>query len=337
MSDTPPDDRRQAVVPARSEGQRLDKFLVEHFPQHSRRRLMQVLRTGAVRVNGRVARAGQTLARGDRLDLPVLSAAVREVQSGREEARRALHHDVTDVPVLHRDDDLLVVNKPPGLPVHGGAGQQHGPTLIDVLRNDVLAGFGLVHRLDKDTSGAVALVRSEALRAATAERFAAEDGGVQKLYEALVRGVPATSEGEIALPLKPPGFRGKARVDEVEGKPSLTRWRVREAFLGAARLEVEPVTGRTHQIRVHLAAVGHPLLVDPLYGGRSAERIPDPRGVADAQLKRTPLHASQLSLPHPRTGKPVVVRAPLAADLRYVEELLRIAAGRARKQAPGGA
>jgi 23S rRNA pseudouridine955/2504/2580 synthase len=326
-----PDDRRYAHVPARSAGQRLDKFLVEHFAHYSRRQVMQVLKTGAVRVNGRPARAGQTLASGDRLDLPVLSQAVKHVQEERAHAREALAAPDETIPVLYRDDDLLVVNKPPGLPVHGGAGLRGERTLIDALKEDVLAGFGLVHRIDRDTSGCVALVKGEDLRAVTTARFAADDGGIEKRYEALVRGLPQPPDGEIAFPLAPPGHRGKAKVDEQNGKAALTRYRTAEAFLDAARLEVTPVTGRTHQIRVHLAAIGHALLVDPLYGDGRLTKVLDPRGIADAHLRRTPLHASRLVIPHPRTGKPVEVRAPLPPDMKYVEELLRIAAGRARK------
>jgi RluA family pseudouridine synthase len=340
MSPPAADEKRFAHVPARCAGQRLDKFLVEHFAHYSRRQVMQVVKTGSVRVNGRVARPGTVLASGDQLELPVLSDVVKRVQTERAHAREALHVDPTDAPDLYRDDDLLVVNKPPGLPVHGGAGLSGQRTLLDVLKRDILDGFGLVHRIDQDTSGAVALVRGEDLRAVTTQRFAADDGGIEKRYEALVRGIPAQPEGVIDLPLSPPGHRGKATVDEAEGKPSRTRWRVAEVFLDAARLEVEPVTGRTHQIRVHLAAIGHPLLVDRLYGKQGARRevkVDDPRGLADATLKRTPLHASRLVLPHPRTGEPVEVRAPLPPDMKYVEELLRIAAGRARKAEGRGA
>jgi 23S rRNA pseudouridine955/2504/2580 synthase len=328
---TPDDDKRYAHVPARNAGQRLDKFLVEHFSHYSRRKVMQVLKTGAVRVNGRAARAGQVLASGDRLELPVLHEAVQHVQEERAHAREAQHVEAQKLTELYRDEDLLVVNKPPGLAVHGGAGLIGEHTLIDELKVDILDGFGLVHRIDRDTSGVVALVKGDDLRAATTARFAADDGGIEKRYEALVRGVPEPAEGVIDLPLAPPGHRGQARVDERTGKPALTRYRTAEAFLGAARLEVEPVTGRTHQIRVHLAAIGHPLLVDPLYGGRGGDKVIDPRGIADAHVRRTPLHAARLVLPHPRTGERIEVRAPLPPDMKYVEELLRIAAGRARK------
>lgn len=331
MPKTPPEDLRRAHVPARSHGQRLDRFLAEHFPLYSRKQLSQAVRAGLVRVNGRVARPGTTLNSGDELELPVWSRALPALAEERESLRRRTRTE-GGVRVLHRDEDLLVADKPAGLATHGGAHVAPGATLLDALRDAVLAGFGLVHRLDRDTTGAIALVRGEEARRRTAEAFADPDSGVEKVYEAIVSGVPEPHEGEIDLPLAPPGHGGRARVDEAHGKPARTRYRVVEAFGRAARIEVEPLTGRTHQIRAHLAAIGHPLLVDPLYGERAACRIPDPRGRRDARLVRTPLHARRLVLPHPRTGERFVVEAPLPNDMRYALEVLRVAAARGRKR-----
>jgi RluA family pseudouridine synthase len=327
---TPPEDLRHAHVPARSHGQRLDRFLAEHFPLYSRKQLAQAVRAGLVRVNGRIARPGTTLRSGDALELPVWSRALPALAEERDDLRRRTRAE-TAVRVLHRDEDLLVVDKPAGMPTHGGAQVAPGATLVDALREAVLAGYGLVHRLDRDTTGAIALVRGEEARRRAAEAFAA-DGLVEKVYEALVSGVPDPAEGEVDLPLAPPARGGRARVDEAHGKPARTRYRVIEAFGRAARVEVEPLTGRTHQIRAHLAAIGHPLLVDPLYGERGACRIPDPRGRRDARLVRTPLHARRLVLPHPRTGERLAVEAPLPNDLRYAFEVLRVAAARGRKR-----
>jgi len=326
------EETRHARVPERCAGQRLDRFLVEHFPLYSRRKIVEVIRSGAVRVDGRRARPGLLLAGGERLELPVMSRAVEEVarRVKRRERMRREARAPSEVEVLYRDDDLLVVAKPPGVPVHGGAGLGSVQTLVDLLKEDVLAGFGLVHRIDRDTSGAVALVRGEAQRAETTRRF--EDGeGVEKVYEALVDGVPSPLSGEIELPLAPPGHGTQARVDETHGRPALTRYVTVEAFEDAARLSVEPATGRTHQIRVHLAAIGHPLVVDPVYGARGGWLLRDPRGHLDARLRRTPLHAARLTLPHPRTGEPVTVKAPLPADIKYALEVLRVRAGRRRE------
>jgi 23S rRNA pseudouridine1911/1915/1917 synthase len=326
-----PADRRIARVPHRGGGERLDRFLADSFPQYSRRQLAEAVKAGLVRVNGRKARPGTLLAEGDELEVPVWSRAIPELERGREEVRER-GRVPTEVVELHRDDVLLVVSKPAGVAVHGGAGQPHGRTLVDLLREDVLAGFGLVHRLDRDTTGAIALVHGEDLRRATMQRFAENHAGIRKVYEAIVSGVPEPPAGDVDLPLAPPGHGGKARVAERGGKEALTRYAVTETFVRAARLEVEPLTGRTHQIRVHLAALGHPLLVDPLYAGRRGWRIPDPRGERDAHLRRTPLHAKSLTLPHPASGEPITVEAPLPDDMKYAMEVLRVVAGRGRKR-----
>jgi 23S rRNA pseudouridine955/2504/2580 synthase len=331
MTDDTPSDRRIALVPRRGEGARLDRFLARSFPSYSRKQLGQAIRAGLVRVNRRVARPGTVLAEGDELELPVWSQVLPKLDADRARHRRQ-GRAPTEVVELYRDEDLLIVSKPAGVPVHGGARGGATTTLIDLLREDVLAGYGLVHRLDLDTTGAIALVRGDALRAETMQRFAAADGEIHKTYEAIVSGTPEPAAGVIDLPLAPPAHRGRARVDEAEGKPAQTRYATVESFVRASRLELVPLTGRTHQLRAHLLAIGHPLLVDPRYAGRRGWRIPDPRGEHDARLRRTPLHARALTLPHPRTGEPVTVTAPLPDDMRYALEVLRVVAGRGRKR-----
>ncbi len=357
-----PTGKGSLIVPRAAAGTRLDRFLAEAFPRHSRRSLMKVIRSGEVRANGIPARPGLLLRAGDRLDMPPLDEAVGEavgeapsrargaavespVAAGREDARADLPRG-PDVPVLYRDADLLVVSKPAGVPCHAGAGLGATRTLLELLREDVLAGFGLVHRLDRDTSGAIALVREPARRAAAAARFAqseaddAEGHAVEKVYDALVEGVPEAPSGTVDLPLADPGHGTKGRVDERHGRRALTEWALVEAFpgvlgRGAARLRVVPRTGRTHQIRLHLAAIGHPLLVDPLYGRRKGWRLVDPKGGPAAKLTRTPLHAASLTLPHPTTGEPVTVHAPLFPDHRRALEVLRTVVG--KQDASGGA
>jgi RluA family pseudouridine synthase len=323
---------RTARVPADGAGQRLDRFLAARFPRYSRRQIAGVIRAGLVHVNRRTGRPGTTLAEGDRLEIPAMAEAVRDL--GARTRRRARQREAAapprEVEVRYRDADVLVVAKPPGVPVHGGAGLGAVSTLVELLREDVLAGFGLVHRIDRDTSGLVMLVRGEALRAEVAEAFADPEGGVQKTYEAIVEGVPAPGPVTIDAPLVPPGHGGRARVDAVQGRPAVTRYTALETFDDAARLRVEPLTGRTHQIRAHLAHVGHPLLVDPRYGRRRGWRLVDPRGRLDARLRRTPLHAARLVLVHPRTGGRLDVTCPLPGDMRYALEVLRVVAGRRR-------
>jgi 23S rRNA pseudouridine1911/1915/1917 synthase len=335
MDQSRDEDRRSAKVPPTADGQRLDRFLAEYFPLYSRRQLTHVVKAGHVRVNSVVAKPGTMLAAGDHLELPVWSKVLPGIEKKRASLRN-VGRVPTEVEEFYRDDDLIIIAKPAGVPVHGGAGVAHGATLIDLMREDILAGFGLVHRLDKDTTGALALVRGEAQRAATVARFADPDGGIEKIYEAIVSGEPDPAEGIIDLPLTPPGFGGRAVVDEERGKPARTRYRTIETFVRSARLELTLETGRTHQIRAHLWAAGFPLLVDPLYGRRKAWRIPDPRGERDAHLRRTPLHARRLSLPHPRTGEQITVDVPLPADMKHLLEILRVvtARGRARGGLP---
>lgn len=334
----PVPDRRRARVPSRGVGMRLDRFLHDAYPQFSRRKIAEAIRAGDVRVNDRPARPGTVLKASDVLEMVPLGEAVaavrREVRA--REHRRQETAPPTQAVVLHRDEDLLVVNKPAGVPVHGGAELGAIQTLLELLRGDVLAGFGLVHRLDRETSGAIALVRGGDLRARTAERFAAEDGGIGKTYEAIVVGVPAEAVGEIDLPLTSPDRRGRVQVDRERGRPARTRYTVVETFEGASRLRLDLLTGRMHQIRAHLAALGHPLLVDRRYGQSGGWRLVDPRGELDARLRRTPLHAWKLCLPHPRTGAPIEVVAPLPGDMRYALEVLRVQAGRRPDEHPEG-
>lgn len=332
------DERRHALVPAEGDGKRLDRFLVEVYPRYSRSRITAVIRSGAVRVNGARARPGQLLVRGDRLEIPVFSTAVAEVerrvwQKGVRRRGAAAPREVVE---LYRDDDLLVVSKPPGVPVHGGARLSDTVTLLDLMKSDILDGFGLVHRLDKDTSGAIALVRGEDLRAQASKDFADPEADIEKVYEALVDGAPHPVTGQIELPLTPPDRRGIVRVDERSGRPCCTRYATVETYPEASRLRLELLTGRTHQIRAHLAAIGHPLLVDPRYGDRGGWKLVDPRGQLDAVLRRTPLHASRLRLPHPRTRQPVEVEAPMAPDIRYALEVLRVDAGHRRARPEEG-
>lgn len=326
----PTRDDRLLVVPKEAAGMRLDRFLAEAFPRRSRRRWMDLVKDGAVEVDGTRGKPGTTLRGDERLGLPPMEGSDEKAvprEDGEADSDAGPRREPDTVIVIHRDEDLLVVSKPPGVPCHAGAGLGVVKTLLELLKDDVLAGFGLAHRIDKDTSGLVALVRDTALRAKTAEAFAA-DGLVEKVYDALVDGTPRENAGTIEYPLCEPGHNTKGRVDHARGKPSRTDYVVVERFLGAARLRVTPKTGRTHQIRLHLEAIGTPLLVDPQYGRRKGWRQVDPKGGPPARLVRTPLHASMLTLPHPRTGIRMTFHAPLLADHRRALEVLRVTAAK---------
>ncbi|MBL9088488.1 MAG: RluA family pseudouridine synthase [Planctomycetia bacterium] len=344
----PGPEERVLHVTYTARGQRLDRFLAQALPSFSRRHLMEVVKAGHVRVDGRRARPGTTLAPGQVVTLPRLDAP--RADGGTAEPARGPRGPGSEkrpgtakgtgatlgpaapsgpgraIEIVHRDDDLLVVVKPPGVPCHGGAAMATRRTLLERLRADVLAGFGLVHRIDQDTSGLVILARGD-LKVALAAAFAAE-GQVEKVYDALVEGVPDPAVGTIDLPLADPGHGTRARVDPRRGKPATTEYSVTEVLGRAARVRAVPRTGRTHQIRVHLAWIGTPLLVDPLYGRRSGWRLVNPKGGPAGRLARTPLHAAELSFTDPRTGERLTFKTPLLDDHRRALEVLRVVAAR---------
>ncbi|MBI5549478.1 MAG: RluA family pseudouridine synthase [Deltaproteobacteria bacterium] len=226
--------------------------------------------------------------------------------------------------VLHEDASVLAVDKPAGVLVVRGRMGEAEPSLLDQLARERREALRLVHRLDRGTSGVLLLARSPAAQREMSLAF--ERGRVHKRYLALVRGEPPVPELTVDVALVA-ARRGKSRpaAKGEEGKPSVTTFRLVERFHGFALLEALPQTGRTHQIRVHLRYAGYPLAVDGAYAG--VERIlRGELGLApagDVLLGRTPLHAQRLTLPHPDTGEPLTVEAPLPADLEVALGLLR--------------
>jgi 23S rRNA pseudouridine1911/1915/1917 synthase len=322
------------------EGARLDLVLRAHYPWRSRTRFQAMLERGDVTVNGAPAKASLRLRRGDRVAvrIPADPAAPAKEPHG-------------DLVVLYEDDAVVAVDKPSGMTVHPVGRIRHG-TLINKLHaryrrdepgTDVVPRLG--HRLDKDTSGVVLAVKNRTVDAAVTELFTRRR--VRKTYLALVDGVPAAREGAIDAPLArdPDGDTILHMAVDPAGLPSRTRWRVREAFARHALLEVEPLTGRTHQIRVHLAHVGHPVLCDHLYGDlrplwtdagaprpEAGERLRG--GGLVPLLDRLALHAHRLELPHPTTGDPLVLVSPLPPDLARAVEALRTDAARGHAAPP---
>jgi len=295
-------------------GERLDRAIASSLPELSRSRVQALLKAGRVQVDGKQGRASLRLKGGETLDvtIPPPEPAVPEAEE-------------IPLTIVHEDRDLLVLDKPAGLVVHPSAGHARG-TLVNALLHHVsgLSGVGgvlrpgIVHRLDKETSGCLVVAKNDAALQALQRAFQARS--VEKTYLALVHGQPADTGKLETLHGRHPRDRKRFTGRTKAGKPAVTTWRVRTRLHGAALLEVGLETGRTHQIRVHLSELGHPLLGDALYGGT---RKGDAQVRAVQQLLgRQALHAWRLAFAHPRTGKPIRAEAPVPADLRSAIESL---------------
>lgn len=286
-------------------GRRLDHFLQTRLPQFSRSRLQEWVKAGRVRVDGAVqGKPSFALRGGEAVDVdpappPPLRAAPEDLP----------------VDVLYEDEDLIAVNKPAGMVVHAGAGR-HAGTLVNALlhRYGALSGVagelrpGIVHRLDRETSGVLLVARSDAAHRNLAAQFAGRR--VEKTYLAMVTGVVKADHGVIERPIaRDPLHRTRMTVRTGSGRAAHTEYRVLRRFAAASYLEVKIGTGRTHQIRVHLAAIGHPVVGDRVYGAaRRPEGLPPLEG-------RFFLHAWRIRFAHPSTGLPLTVTAPLAPEL----------------------
>jgi 23S rRNA pseudouridine1911/1915/1917 synthase len=314
-------------------GARLDKYLTGRFPKLSRALVMKYLKEGRARLNGRRARPGLHVTAGDDLELPDWEEAVVRIRAGRAAGvPEVVRRPPEGIFVLYEDEDLVVVDKPPGLVMHPGKGHEE-EGLDRILRKHFGPATRLVHRIDRDTSGVVVAARGHP-KAAQRLADAFKAGDVEKVYLALVSGVPAPAAGTIDVPLLDTKRAGdRVRVDSARGKAAHTEYRTREAFARFAWLEVHPRSGRRHQIRAHLEHVGHPLAVDHIYAKRSRIRLRDLRPDVPASwknpvvLSRQALHAAKLTLRHPRTGEETTFEAPLADDLEEALRLLREGGG----------
>ncbi len=309
------------AVPPDLAGARLDVALARLAPDLSRARVKRLVAAGCVRIAGRPAKAAARLRAGD----------VLEVEVPPPEPSGLLAQDLP-LSVLHEDRDIVVLDKAAGMVVHPARGSPHS-TVVNALlgrmraegRPDALPRLGLVHRLDKDTSGCLVVAKTDEALAELQAQWKRRT--VEKAYLALCHGaLPA--EGRLDTPYgRHPRDRTRFTGRHGAGRRAVTSWRTVEAFGKEASLvEVTLHTGRTHQIRVHLAEAGHPLLGDAVYGGTRREaRQPagSPVRRAAETLGRQALHAVRLAFDHPRTGRRVSFEAPLPADLRRALDVLR--------------
>ena len=299
---------------------RLDVFVSMRLaPEYSRSQVARMIKAGLVTVNGAVARASSGVRTHDRVDVAAIPAGTLNDPSIYKEG------DAPEISVIFDDDEIIVVNKPAGMTVHPAPGHPNG-TLVDALlgRFPELAAMaepdgvlrpGIVHRLDKDTSGVMVVARTPFSRTALSRQF--KDRAVKKTYLAIVKGKVARDRVTIERPVgrhpverKRMSVRSNAPRDAVSHITVLARFDPADADSGASLVRVKPDTGRMHQIRVHLASIGHPCLGDPLYGGKAA---------GGGFFHRQALHALALSLTHPRSGERLEFIAPLPID--FVEFL----------------
>ncbi|MDH3589923.1 MAG: 23S rRNA pseudouridine(1911/1915/1917) synthase RluD [Gammaproteobacteria bacterium] len=302
-------------VPADKSGKRLDQTLAEMFPDFSRSRLKTWIEAGLVEVNGQMWRPRDRLCGGENVVVHALHEPVVEVRP-----------EAIPLDIVYEDKEMLVVDKPPGLVVHPGAGNPGGTLQNALLHHDeslaTLPRAGLVHRLDKDTGGLLIVART--LRAHTALVQAIASHQVTRLYRAICQGA-LISGGTIDAPI------GRHPIDRIRmaivdgGRPAVSHYRVIERFDAHTLVEVQLETGRTHQIRVHMMHLGHPLVGDPLYGGRLAI----PAGASEALrhslhgFRRQALHAVRLELVHPFSGEKLQWASPLRPDMIALLESLR--------------
>jgi len=310
---------RTVSVDTSEAGVRLDRWFRRHYPTVAHGRLQKLLRSGQVRVDGRRATAGQRLEPGQVIRVPPTAQAAANAVSTSPPAAPVSAADSKALAnrILYRDDALLVLDKPAGLAVQGGTGtRRHLDAMLDALR------FGgerprLVHRLDRDTSGVLILARGAAMAAKLTAAFRSKD--VRKLYWALVVGVPKPAMGRIDRPLaKALGRRGERVTEDVPGaRRAITDYRiVDQASRRAAWLALVPITGRTHQLRVHCALLGTPIVGDGKYGGARAFDLGEGVG------RGVHLHARAVRLLHPATGRPLTVSAPLPEHMRISWDFL---------------
>jgi 23S rRNA pseudouridine1911/1915/1917 synthase len=303
-------------VPPEDAGARIDRFLVGVMPGQSRSQIQRLIKDGRVHLAMKTVRPNTTVQAGDlvSVEVPPLAEAAAEPEA-------------IDLEIVYQDSDLVVVNKPAGMVVHPAAGHSRG-TLVNALLHHVqdLSGIGgesrpgIVHRLDRGTSGLMVVAKHDRAHLELARQF--QDREIEKEYIALVWGVVQAGRRIDAAIGRDPGDRKKMSARARRARTAVTRVTQARHLRGVSLLHVTIATGRTHQIRVHLSAIGHPIVGDSLYGG-IRRRIPAPLR-ALGRLERPFLHAARLAFRHPADGRKMEFSAPLPEDLQTaLDELLR--------------
>jgi len=310
-----PVEELEAEVPAALGGKRLDQALAEMFPDFSRARLAQWVKEEKVLVDGKVLRPRDKVIGGEAVIV-------------RAEVEADTRFQPQDIPldIVYEDDSIIVVNKPAGLVVHPAAGNPDGTMLNALLHHDpqlaMVPRAGIVHRLDKDTSGLLVVART--LAAQNSLVIQLQERTMSREYDAVVYGV-LTGGGTVDVPIGRHPVDRKRMAVTPGGKPAVTHYRVAERYRAFTHIKVQLETGRTHQIRVHMAHLHYPLLGDPVYAGRL--RIP--AGCTPAlndllhTFRRQALHAARLGLDHPETGEYMEWEAPMPDDMQQLIEVLR--------------
>jgi 23S rRNA pseudouridine1911/1915/1917 synthase len=309
--------RHEAIVPLSAAGRRFDQALAEMFPDYSRSRLTAWVKDGSITLDGAPAVPRHLLRGGERVQLE--AELETEVASAPEDIA---------LDMVHEDEHLLVMNKPAGLVVHPGAGNPAGTVLNALLHHDPklaeLPRGGIVHRLDKDTSGLMVVAKTLATHTALVSMLSRHE--VERQYEAIVTGT-LIAGGTVDAPIgrhMTDRLRQAVR-DEEDGKHAVTHYRLRERFRAHMLIQCNLETGRTHQIRVHMAHIGHPLIGDPLYGGglKLPKRATPDLTAALRSFRRQALHAERLSFEHPATGQALAFEAARPADMDALISTLR--------------
>ncbi len=302
------------VLPADSAGLRLDQALARALPQYSRARIQGWIRDDCVTLNGRTPRSRDTVRGGEQVELRIAEQPAGDWQA-----------EAIPLHIVYEDDDILVLDKPAGLVVHPGAGNPEG-TLLNALLHHApslqqLPRAGIVHRLDKETSGLLVVAKTEAARLHLIQQL--KDRSLSREYLALVQGI-VIAGGKVDAPIGRHAQTRTRMAVNTRGKPAVSHYRLEKKFRAHTLLRVKLESGRTHQIRVHMAHLKHPLVGDPVYGGR----LTLPKGASLAMIaalqgfKRQALHATRLGLVHPVSGKPLSWESPMPEDMRVLIDTL---------------